>query len=176
MALSLESLNEQTRSHMLAELEQDIHTGVLYMSPRLSDAGARAYPALLREAIESHNDEWLAQQLRDQGLLRSHEERRKPKGGTTLAKVPTTAADTLGEGEFNRFYCRGVCAYAATQGRLEVEVYRGRASANPRPESEALVGTKMNAAKVLIDLRTSQGVEPALGVPPGPNSGLTIRL
>lgn len=46
---------------------------------------------------------------------------------------------------------------------------------NPRPESEAMVGSRLPAQALLDDLRTSQGVEPALGLPPGPNSGITVR-
>ncbi|BBI63173.1 hypothetical protein HSBAA_44790 [Vreelandella sulfidaeris] len=44
--------------------------------------------------------------------MRSHEERKKPKGGTTIAKIPVTANETLAEGEFNRFYARGFCQRA----------------------------------------------------------------
>ena len=44
---------------------------------------------------------------------------------------------------------------------------------NPRPESQAKVGALFDAKQLLNDLRTSQGVEPALGIPPGPNSGLS---
>jgi hypothetical protein len=39
-----------------------------------------------------------------------------------------------------------------------------------------MVGKKISAIALLGDLRKSQGVEPALGLPPGPNSGLTICL
>jgi hypothetical protein len=35
-----------------------------------------------------------------------HEERKKPEGGTVVAAVPVTGADTLAEGEFNGFSAR----------------------------------------------------------------------
>jgi hypothetical protein len=82
----------------------------------------------------------------------------------------------LAEGEFNRYYCRGLCQRALEVGIEEVEVYRAKAVTTPRPESQRLIGRRLSARSLLNDLRTSQGVEPALGVPPGPNSGLSVRL
>ncbi|MGH3041645.1 MAG: hypothetical protein ACRDNG_07905 [Gaiellaceae bacterium] len=81
----------------------------------------------------------------------------------------------MAEGEFNRFYARGLCADVVASGGTEVQVYRGKDVQNPRSESQAMIGRRLPAQSLLDDLRTSQGVEPALGLPPGPNSGLTIR-
>jgi hypothetical protein len=107
--------------------------------------------------------------------MRTEEQRRKPKGGFTTAQVPYTAPDTLAEGEFNRFYARGLCVHVLASGGTEVEVYRGKEVQNPRPESQAMIGRRLPAQNLLDDLRTAQGVEPALGLPRGPNSGLTVR-
>jgi hypothetical protein len=175
MPLRYHELDEQTRLHMLAELDHDEQTGKQYVSSRLTASGQQQYFALLRDAITNHNDAWLAGEISRQSLLSSHEERSKPKGGRTMAKVPYTAPQTLADGEFNRFYCRGVCARSIAEELTEVEVYRGQASAIPRPESEARIGKRLSARAVLLDLRTSIAVEPALGVPAGMNSGLTIR-
>ncbi len=89
--------------------------------------------------------------------------------------VPITAAETLAEGEFNRFYIRGVCRAVLANEQHEVEVYRAKAVAQPRPESQAKIGTRVNAATLLDDLRHNVGVDTALGVPAGPNSGLSVR-
>lgn len=160
---------------MVRELERDQQNGTLYISPRLTADGAQAWPQILREAMERHEDDWIAQTLRKRGFMRTEEQRAKPKGGFTTAKVPHTAPDTLAEGEFNRFYARGLCVHVLNSGGTEVEVYRGKEVANPRPESEAMIGRRLPAQQLLEDLRNSPGVEPALGLPPGPNSGLTIR-
>lgn len=176
MALNLVNLDERTRQLMLDELNLDILNGQLYISPRLTAQGQQEYSELLREAITTHNDSWLATNLRERGLIRAEEQRRKPKGGYTIAKVPVTAPDTLAEGEFNRFYSRAVCRHAIENGIQYVEVYRAKHVENPRTESQAKIGARVDAQELLNDLRTHQGVEPALGLPPGPNSGLSVML
>jgi len=175
MSIRYDSLDEDVRAAMRRELERDQANNALYISPRLTEAGARAWPEILREAFAHHDDRWIASSLRSRGLIRTEEQRRKPKGGFTTAQVPHTAPDTLAEGEFNRFYARGLCAHVVASGGVDVEVYRGKEVQNPRPESQAMLGRRLPAQSLLDDLRTSQGVEPALGLPPGPNSGLTVR-
>ena len=107
MALNLINLDERTRGLMLQEVDSDIASGYLYMTQRLSSRGQQEYPDLLKEAIANHNDSWLANSLRANGRMNLEEQKRKPSGGYTIAKVPVTAPDTLAEGEFNRFYVRG---------------------------------------------------------------------
>ena len=176
MPLQYANLDPQTRPHMAAELNADVQNGRLYVSPRLTEEGAKAWAGLIGEAIASHDDAWLAATIRQHGLMKSHEERRKPKGGVTLAQVPVTAPDTLAEGEFNRFYVRGLCLRAIQDKVAQVVAYRARHSENPRAESEAVVGKHFDPSALLADLRVSQGVDPSLGVPPGPNSGLSVRI
>jgi len=174
MGMSFASLDDKTRRFMLDELDHDVTANKLYLSPRLDDAGCRNYEKLLRSAIQSGDEFSLASSVA--GFIRAYEQRAKPSGGYTSAKVPVTAAQTLAEGEFNRFYCRGVCARAIDEGLDAVEVYRGKPVRDPRPQSEALVGSRLPAHRLLHDLQTNIGVDTALGVPAGPNSGLTIRL
>jgi hypothetical protein len=108
--------------------------------------------------------------------LNATEQRRKPKGGYTTAVVPVAAADTLAEGEFNRFYARGLCRRTQVESDSELKVRRAKEVENPRPQSEALIGSTMDPEKLLLDLRQSIGVEPALGLSPGPNSGLSMKI
>jgi hypothetical protein len=61
-------------------------------------------------------------------------------------------------------------------GLDDVVIYRARASAHPRPESEELIETMIDAADLLEDLRLNTGEEPELGVPGGPNSGISVHL
>lgn len=148
------------------------------MPMQLEDLDARTrreYERQLREAVADRDDGWLADQLRRPGLLETHE-RRRTASGVTMARVPTNAGETLAEGEFNRFYARGLCARAVEDAVAEVEVYRAKPVARPGAQSEAMLGSRIPAAALLEDLRTAQGVEPALGLPRGPNSGLSVRL
>jgi len=176
MALRYENLDQKTREFMLDEVELDVSTGSLYLSPRLTTQCQGLFKSLLNEAIRRYDDTWLAKELRRHGCVRTHEQRHKPKGGFTTVKVPIGAAETLAEGEFNRFYIRGLCARALDSGISEVQVYRAKRVRQPRPESEALVGKKISARRLLADLRESKGEEPDLRIPGGPNSGLSVRL
>ena len=80
MTLRLENLDDRTRHFMLEELELDVTSGTLYLSPRLSESGRSEYESLLREAIKSGNDDSLAQALRSHNRMKLTEQRQKPKG------------------------------------------------------------------------------------------------
>ena len=176
MGLRLENLDGQTRRLMLEELDLDLADDSLYMSKYLSESGREAYPRLLREAIEHGTDDSLGVALAAAGAFRETYQRRNPRGGFTTAKVPHTAHETLAEGEFNRFYLRALCGRLLAAGAGTIEVYRARASVNPRSESEALIGAHLDPAPLLADLRANTFVDTALHLPPGPNSGLSGRI
>jgi hypothetical protein len=171
MPLNLIDLDAQTRPFMLDELELDVANGMLYLSPRLSSAGSRDYEQLLRKGLAEQDDAWLADILRSSGRMNEIE-------NTTQGprRVPRTAPETLAEGEFNRFYARGLSLRAIKEGVSRLVVYRAKAVSNPRPESEALVGGEIDPRSLLSDLRSNPGCAPAFGLPPGPNSGLSVRL
>lgn len=161
---------------MLAEIDRDIEAGTLYISDRLSPQGVLAYPQLIREAAQQGADVSLAAQLST--LLNSHDKPRKLKSGGH-SKPPIMARnahETLAEGEFNRFYIRAICLRALQNGHDTVEVYRAKVVESPRSESIAKLGSHIAAAGLLEDLRRSLGVDTALGIPRGPNSGLSIKL
>jgi hypothetical protein len=177
MALYLENLDERTRQLMLAEMDFDVAHNQLHISPLLSGQGQRDYPNLLREAIQIGTEETLAESLRAHRRLIRTLPRRKPTGGYSIASAPENAAQVLAEGEFNRYYIRALARRALEDGIPELVVYRARPVQNPRPESEARVETTVSPAELLEDLRAHPGDEPPrLGVPSGPNSGLSVRL
>ena len=175
MALRYRNLDESTRSFMLSEVDLDLSHEKLYISPQLNELGAQNYVSVLKEAIEHHDDTWLAEQLRNRGYMKEHEQRKKGSGFTTV-RVPKNAPDTLSEREFNRYYIRGLCVRVIEEGMDQVEIYQGKRVSKPRPESEALLGKRVSAETLLEDLRESAAVELALGLPRRPNSGLTVRM
>ncbi len=172
--MDFHNLDSDTRKNMAAEVAHDIAANTLYISPRLSTAGRQAWPELLQAAIANGNDTTLATSLH--GFLNATYERRKPSGGYTTAKMPYDAPETLAEGEFNRFYIRALCIRAMENGSNVVTVYRAKQVDNPRPESQAKIGTQVDAQTLLNDLRAHPGVDTALGLPSGPNSGLSVQL
>ena len=177
MALYYYNLDERTRQLMLEEMEYDIAHNQLHISPFLSGQGQRDYPNLLREAIQSGSDESLAESLRaHRRIVKALPRRNKLKGGYGIAAVPRNAADIIAEGEFNRFYIRALARRATEDGIPELVVYRAKKALQPRAESETLVETALPAQDLLDDLRSHPDQPPTLGVPSGPNSGLSVRL
>ncbi len=174
--LQLANLDERTRQYMLEEVEFDSTRGKTYISPRLSSRGQADWLGLLREGFLSGNDTTLAAQLRLAGRLKRRETRQSKRGKVVSAAVPETAAETLAEGEFNRYYIRGLCRRAIDEGIPNLIIYRAKRVESPRPESQARIGKSIDPQGLLSDLRANIGVDPALGVPAGPNSGLSVRL
>lgn len=173
--MELKNLDETTRRFMRAEVERDVSADTLYISPRLSIKGRSDYEDILLDAVNNGSAHSLSQALRVPGRLNTTEIARR-SGKEHVRRVPVNAAETLGEGEFNRFYTRGLCARAVAEQISGVRVYRAKDVANPRSASVAMIGRVIDPATLLDDLRTHIGVEPALGLPPGPNSGLSIEL
>jgi hypothetical protein len=171
MGLKYDSLDQEVRQAMVEEISSATASGSLYPSKRLTDEGRKAWPGLLRSAAIDHDDNWLATTLQEEGLIVSHE---YTKAGVRKEVNIGAACATLAEGQFNFFYCIGVCVIAMASGENEVEIYRARASQNPRPSSEALVGTRRSPVELLTDLRQSGSIDTAIGLN-RPNSGLSVR-
>lgn len=176
MSLYYVNLDERTRQLMLEEVEYDVEHNQLHISPFLSGQGQHDYLNLLRDAIQNGNDETLAENMKAHRRINRTLPRRQPKGGYSIAAAPSNAAEMLAESEFNRFYIRALARRAIEEGIPEVVIYRAKPVQTPRPESEALIESTLSAEELLADLRTHPDEPPALGVPSGPNSGLSVRL
>jgi len=174
MKFNFNNLDEQTREFMISEIKSDIDNERLYLSKRFNEKGIELYPNLLIDAVSSGDEETLAIALNDNDCFLDKEPR-NGKNGITYAKVPVTASITLAESEFNRFYIRGL-ALKSQENKQRLRVYRARFSDNPRAESEMIIGNEVDADILLNDLRSNIGVDTALGLPSGPNSGLSVEL
>ena len=177
MGLNYENLTNRVRDFMLQELDFDVSKGRLYLDERLNEHGRELYEGLLREAIQHHDDDWLAHELQTRECLEITETRSStPQRRASIALVPRTAGLTLAEGEFNRYYIRGLCLLAAEDGIDKLEIVRAKPVSQARSVSTKLIGKFVKATELLADLRTSHDMSPALGIPSGPNSGLSVRL
>jgi hypothetical protein len=176
MPLNYLNLDARTRGFIVEEIDMAVSDGSIYLSNFLTEVGKRDWPKLLRDAAANGSDATLADQLTRGGRLETTYTKRKPKGGFTSVAVPFTAPETMAEGEFNRFYVRGLCRRAMEDGIQQLIVYRAKSVTQPRSSSEEKIGTGIDPNALLVDLRTSPGLEPSLGLPPGPNSGLSVRL
>lgn len=169
--LNLMNLDDRTRECMLEELAYSLEQGQLYVSPRLSACGKSEWPDLLRTALEKYDDSWLADQISSNERLHACE---MTSRGTR--KVPRTAPITLAEGEFNRFYIRGLCLRAIKDHLSQLTIYRAKNVKKERSESQLIIEETVDPIPLLHDLRDNEGVDTVLGIPSGPNSSLTIRL
>ena len=174
MPLKYENLDPATRRFAIAELDSDLESGAFHASERLRPTAIADYQHLLREAVRYYDDLWLEQHAAD--LLVEVESRTSRAGTQTTARVPEMAARMLAEGDFNRYYMRGVALRALEEDRRVVEVYRARLSLDPRPESAEVEGQRLPAGDVLEYLRGQRSEESATARLGRPNSGLSIRL
>jgi hypothetical protein len=176
MGLDYKNLDERTRVRMRAEIDLDVTQKTLYISDNLNQQGRDDYPDLLRAAAASGTDDTLGSELRTR--LHTHEKPRRLKSGG-FSKPPvmrTNAHEMLAEGEFNRFYIRALCLRAIEDGIPELIVYRAKVVDHPRSESQQKIGQRVPVDALLRDLRTHAGLDTVLGLPAGPNSGLSVRL
>jgi hypothetical protein len=174
MPLQYENLDPTTRRFAISELDRDLASGAFHCSERLRPEAVAEYQRLLHEALRYYDDRWLEEHASD--LLVESESRRTRSGGTTTARVPQMAARLLAEGDFNRYYMRGLAVRAIDEGRQVLEVYRARLSLEPRPESAVVEGTRISATEVLDHLRGPLSTDPSVMPLGRTNSGLSVRL
>lgn len=146
-------LDQRTRALMVEEISAAHGSGQLYYSSRFTDGGQRQWPTWLLNAAREYDEHWLAYQIEAAGAMKHLEARAKPAGGYALVHVPDTAAETLADGQFNRFYIAAICRRALEDGKASVRVYRGKERSVPRPESVALEGSAKDAAALLGEVR-----------------------
>lgn len=175
MGLSYEDLDEETRRFMIEEIEMDVASDKIYRSSYLNQRAQGSWPDYLLDAARSGSDDSLALAIRRDRLLNSTSTRFQ-KGKLVRYQVPYNANEVLAESEFNRYFVRGLSRKAMAAGLPRLEVYRAKRVREPRPESQAKIGLLCEPEVLLIDVRASNGVETALGIPPGPGTGITVRI
>ena len=90
----------------------------------MKEEGRKQWIPLLKETAQEHDEHWLAFQLQANNLMKGFEIAQKPLGGYTTKHVPHTAAETLAEGQFNRFYILGLCTRANPEYSSSLDISR----------------------------------------------------
>jgi hypothetical protein len=123
MPMNYEEL-EQTRKAMLAEFNTETSIATRYQSKALSPAGLLAFPDLMRAAIQTGNEETLAQSLDHAGLWNPQEEYTLKGVQRLRNRNINQSAVRLATTEFSTWYVRGLSAQLLAEGVKECEVYR----------------------------------------------------
>ena len=176
MGLKHENLDEITRRYMVEEIEYDAAREAIYYSSYLTQRAQANWADYLLEAAREGTDDSLAAVLARNSSFNATTVRHSSKGKLVTASVPYNAAEVLAESEFNRFYVRGLSRRAIDENIPRLQVYRAKAVFQPRSESQRLIGLLCDPQTLLIDVRASVGVETAFGIPPGPGSGISVRI
>jgi hypothetical protein len=153
------------RNEMLTEFNLDNNKDVIYLSSYMQLSDKNKYINLLKVAISEGNTKTLEQQIGALFLPFS------AKG----KKRPIDAVSIFAEGEFNRYYIRGLCKKAIAEDKKLV-IYRAKQVVNPRPDSPFKIGEEVNAKEVLEDLQNDIKRDRVNKVPSGPNSGLSVKF
>jgi hypothetical protein len=181
------NLDEMTRHYMLMELDADVREGRVAVSPLLTERGRGEYADLLAEALRHHDPYWLASELRSGRRMRiavedADVEKLIPE------ELPVFEPDVLAEGEFNRYYVRGMCRRALDEGIEELKivklnrgpyanfVYQSGDLPKDEREREVDVAGRVDPGWLLEKLRQDPEAEMDVGIPGEPGSGLTVEF
>ena len=174
MPLQYQNLDPTTRRYAIEGLDWDLANDTFHVSERLRPTAIDNYKRFRRDALRYYDDLWLEERASD--LIVEVETRRRKSGGTTTARIPEMATRMLVEGDFNRYYMRGVSRRAIEEQRGVVEVYRARLSLDARPESAEIEGARLSPQDVLNWLRGQPSADSPATRLGRPNSGLSVRL
>ena len=175
MAFNYENLTNEVRDLMLEEFESDISANREFISNRLNSQGINQYLSIFKRSISDGNEVTFAKALGENNYFNEYETRTR-NGKMIQARVPQTANIMLAEGEFNRYYMRALCLKVIRDGKGSLVVYRAKEVSNPRLESNEKIGSIVDAVELLNDLKENIGLDTSLGLPSGPNSGLSIKI
>lgn len=151
---------------MLNEVLHDIAKRVFYFTPRFNENGRKIYVSLMKEAIATGGEDTLQAGLQEGDNFNKYEAQGK--------KVSNNVAVNFAQQEFNKYYIRAVCVKAIEMNERDVEVYRAHPLTVKKHKSDLRIGAKINADRLLKELRSSIGVPST--VFPELVSGLSVRL
>ncbi len=169
MSLKLLDLDkDNVRDLMLEEFEQDVKEDKLVISNLIKPENHDKYVYLLSEAILKGNDASFARTILINGLLEDKISKYDKLGKVAIVKTAKDAHITLAEDEFNKYYMRGVCRAAVSQGK-SVKVYK-------QDKIEIQNNTILDPLEVLQDLRNHREISEALKMHVGSDDVLSLQI
>jgi hypothetical protein len=185
--MQFKHLDETTRRVMLNELEEDVREGRVVLSPLLTSRGRSEYADILAEALRRHDPTWLASILRSGRRMHIAVEDADVQK-TMPEELPVFEPDVLAEGEFNRYYVRGICRRAIDEGIEALRivklqkgpyanfVYKTGGLPGDERVREVDIASGVDPSWLLDKLREHPDAEMDLGIPGEPGSGLTVEF
>jgi hypothetical protein len=120
-----EELDSNTRTHMLSQFEAEAAAANPYLGERLSPTGRAAFPNLMRQAIQTGNEESLAKALMNPAFWNATEPYVRDGIERTRKINMQQAAEQLSLSEFNTWYVRGLARRLLDEGVALCQAYRG---------------------------------------------------
>lgn len=179
MGIHFEELDDTTRQFMLADFDAEWAGDNPYVGKNLSEAGVRAFPLLVRAAIETGDDDSLIATLGQAEYWNIHELYERSGVARERRINIDQAATRLGLTEFNTWYVRGLSARLMAENAKQCQVYRGM-----EPKWEPAECSEHEDAVYAVELvyrghRTRYWPEPgdptAFSIPFGPGCHHSIR-
>jgi hypothetical protein len=179
MKMNYEELDNITRQHMLKEFEKEQAEVNPYRPKLFAKNGISIFPDLIRDAINSGDDESLIKSLMNPDYWLAMEP--YIKGGVhSLRRINIPqAAERLGLTEFNTWYVRGFAKRLIEEGIEKCQVYRGAMPRWEPAECSIHEGKIYSVQEIYDGHRARYWPEPgnpqALSIPFGPGCHHTIR-
>lgn len=123
MNMKYDELDQTTRKYMLHEFEAEEASGKPYRSKALSVDGLRVFPELMRQAIQSGNEQTLYQALNVPEYWEPEESYVRRDAQRTRRRNIEQSARRLALSEFSTWYVRGMAKRLLDEGVEECQVY-----------------------------------------------------
>ena len=130
---------------------------------------------MFRCAILQRDEEWLATDLLERGLIAASESPARA-GGAAARPLSPEAIQAFVRGEYNRLYCRALCRAALEDKIPELQVYRAEEVGNSTSEVARQEGRMVGVRELLDGLQTDT-LDAFLGLPHGHRQAVrSVRL
>jgi hypothetical protein len=148
-------------------------------SSSLANAGWLRWATAMRDALASHDDDWLVNEMDNPAFWNPFLIRKTKNGSTQVDYDKRDALEKLCFGEFNVAYIRGLAYALVARGDTECLVYRAGTAAEERSECSNWENQSVSLSQVIAGHRVryypAPGDRSAWSLPTGPNCHHSIR-